>query len=151
MESRLDEKDMRILDVLKNHAEYATRKISKKTLLPPTTINNRIRKLRNDNIIRKYTIIPDHKALGKGFAAYILITVDMHALKEERKSQYDMVKRLRKLDHVERADIVSGGTDIIAFIRARDVQEFDEVLLNRIHAVPGIKNTQSLIVIHPDD
>lgn len=147
----LDEKDKQILETLEEHAEYTTRQIAKKTLLPATTINNRIRKLRKEKVIRHYTIIPDYEKIGKGFASYILISVDMQVLKAKQKTQYDMIKALKKLRFVERADIVSGGTDIVVFVRVADVREFDEVLLKKIHQVDGIKNTQSMIVIHPDD
>jgi DNA-binding Lrp family transcriptional regulator len=49
---------------------------------------------------------------------------------------------------VERADIVSGGTDIVALVRVKDVKEFDHVLLEKIQMIEGIEKTQSLIVIH---
>lgn len=50
--SELDDKDGKILEVLQEHAEYTTRQIAKKTLLPATTIHNRIRKLRQTGMFR---------------------------------------------------------------------------------------------------
>ncbi len=146
--STIDEKDKQILAVLKDHAEFTTRQIAKKTLLPVTTIHHRLQKLRKEGIIRRYTIEPDYAALDRGLLVYVLISVNLKYLKSKHKSQYDIVADLRKQYFVERADVVSGGTDIVAVVRVRDVTEYDKALLTKIQMIDGIDRTQSLIVIH---
>ena len=47
---KLDDKDLKILEILRDHGDYTTRQIAKKTLLPVTTIHNRIKKLRREKI-----------------------------------------------------------------------------------------------------
>lgn len=148
MAYEMDDKDLKILDILKQHGDYTTRQIAKKTLLPPTTIHNRIRKLKDEGIIKNFTVNLDHKRIGRGFVAYVLISADIASLKQKKKSQYDVVNDLRKLDFIERADIVSGGTDIVAIVRVKDVEEFDKVLLTKMQLIEGVDKTQSLIVIH---
>ena len=143
----VDDKDWKIIEVLKEHADYTTRQIAKKTLLPVTTVHNRIRKLKQNNIIKKFTISLDNASVEKGFLAYVLISVNLHLLKSKHKTQ---IKELKRFYFVERADIVSGGTDLIALVRVKDVQEFDKVLLEKIQLIEGIEKTQSLIVIHEE-
>lgn len=147
MFDEIDEKDRKIIDILLQHGEYTTRQIAKKTLLPPTTVNNRIKKLKQNGTIKKYTIELAPDKIGKGFSAYVLISADLLRLKEKKKTQYDLVKEIRSLDFIERADIVSGGIDIVALIRVKDVSEFDKALLGKIQSLEGIDKTQSLIVI----
>ena len=144
----IDEKDLKILEVLQDHAEYTTRQIAKKTLLPVTTIHHRIRKLRQEGIIRKYTVRLDWDKVGKGFVAYVLISANLLLLRQKKKTQYDLAKELRGFEFVERADIVSGGTDIVAIVRVKNVEEFDKVLLGKLQLIEGIEKTQSMIVIH---
>ena len=144
----IDEKDHTILEVLKEHGDYATRQIAKKTGLPITTIHNRIKKLKQDQIIKKFTIKVDHHKLEQGFLAYVLISVDLSLLKQKKKSQHDVAREISQFSFVERADIVSGGTDIVAMVRVKDVAEFDQVLLTKLQRIEGIDKTQSLIVIH---
>ena len=148
MNSKLDKKDKEILFVLKNHAEYSMRKIAKETKLPITTVHNRVTKMQKEGVIEKYTIIPNYKAINKSFVAYILISADLKYLKKKRKSQYDLAKELKKFEFMERIDIVSGGTDIVAIVRVKDVEEFDKVLLQKLQTIDGIAKTQSMIVIH---
>src|SRR3989338_8058136 len=121
MEAKIDEKDRKIIEVLKEHADYATRQIAKKTGLPITTVHNRIQKLKKEKIIKRFTVDLDHAKVGHGFLVYVLVSVNLSLLKEKKKSQYDVAKELKHFNFVERADIVSGGTDIVATVRVKDV------------------------------
>lgn len=150
MSYNIDDKDQKILDVLKNHADYTTRQIAKKTLLPVTTIHHRIKRLRKEKIIKKYSVELDHSKVGRGLLVYILISVNLPYLKKQKKSQYDVAKAVRKFGFVERIDIVTGGTDMVAMLRVKDVNEFDKVLLGKLQMIEGISNTQSLMVIHEE-
>ncbi|MFH1770636.1 MAG: Lrp/AsnC family transcriptional regulator [archaeon] len=145
---KIDGKDKEIIGILEKHGDYTTRQIARKTLIPPTTINNRIRKLKKEGIIKNFTVNLDYKKIDRGFLVYILVSADILTLKEKKKSQYDIAKQLMKFDFVEKADIVSGGTDIVAIVRVKDVDEFDNALLEHIQNIEGVRNTQSLIVIH---
>lgn len=148
MENIIDEKDQKIIDILKDHAEYTTRQIAKRTLLPATTIHNRIKKLKSEGIIKKFTVKLDHEKLNQNFRAYVLISANLHILKERKRTQHDLAKDIRKFPFIERVDIVSGGTDLVAIVRVQDVKEFDQVLLGKLQLIEGIEKTQSLIVIH---
>ncbi|MEK6905984.1 MAG: Lrp/AsnC family transcriptional regulator [Nanoarchaeota archaeon] len=150
MDYNIDEKDRRIIEVLQEHADYATRQIAKKTSLPITTVHNRIQRLKKEKIIKRFTVDLDHAKVGQGFRAYVLVSVNLSQLKEKKKSQYDVAKELKHFSFVEKADIVSGGTDIVATVRVKDVAEFDQVLLTKLQRIEGIDKTQSLIVIHEE-
>ena len=148
MADKLDEKDFAILDVLKMHGDYTVRQISRKTLLAPTTVHSRIKKLRKERIIRKYTIDIDEKKLGKRLGAYIMISADLKLLKEKRKSQYDLYEEIKKLPMVKEVHIVAGGTDLIAHVQVKDIEEFDKILLEKIQLLEGVSNTRTMIIMH---
>lgn len=148
MAIKLDEKDLKIIEILEKNADYTTRKIAKETHLPITTVHNRIQKLKKEKIIKRYTIELDYSKVDKGFVVYVLISANLQLLKQKKKTQYDLAKEIRKLYFIERVDIVAGGTDLVAVIRVRDVEEFDKVLLSKLQLIEGIDKTQSLIVIH---
>lgn len=150
METKIDEKDRKIIEILQDHADYPTRQIAKKTGLPITTVHNRIQKLKKEKIVKKFTVDIDYHKIGKGFRAYVLVSVDLSLLKQKNKSQYHVAKEIRHFPFVERVDIVSGGTDIVAMLRVKDVAEFDQVLLTKLQRIEGIDKTQSLIVIHEE-
>ena len=57
----MDDKDEQILQILKENSKLSTHQISKKTRIPITTVHNRIKKLKKEEIIKKYSIIIDKK------------------------------------------------------------------------------------------
>ena len=144
----MDEKDRKIVDVLKEHGEYTTRQIAKKTLLPTTTIHNRIRKLRSEGIITRFTVELDRKKIGKNFSAIILVSCDYKLLREIKKDQHQLAHEISLLPEVEKVDVVTGGTDIVVRVRVKDVDEYDQFLLKKFQKIQGVDRTQSLIVIH---
>ena len=148
MKDVIDEKDKKILQLLQEHADYPTRKIAKKTLLPITTVHNRIQKLKKQKVIKKFTVEVDHDQLDEGLLVYILIHVSLPLLKQKKRSQYDVANDLKKFNFVKKVDIVSGGSDLVVTVRVKDVKEYDKILLQKIQLVEGIEKTQSLIAIH---
>ena len=144
----LDYKDYLILEALKKDSKQTTRKLSKKLNIPLTTVHHRIKKLKKQEIIKNYTIDIDYKKINKNFLGFVLINANLEKLKEKNKTQYDLIKEIKKNHFVKEVYIISGKTDLIAKIRARDVEEFDKYLLTKLQTIEGIKNTESLIVIN---
>ena len=144
----LDDKDLKIIEELKANSDYTTRQIAKKTLLPVTTVHNRVQKLRKQKVIKHFTIEVDNTLLGKNVSAYILVSADLKYLKEKHMSQYDLAKDIRKLYCIEKVDIVTGGTDLVVFLRVSSIKELDEVLLGKLQLVDGVANTRSLVVLN---
>lgn len=147
-EIQLDDKDIKIIEELKANSDYTTRQIAKKTLLPVTTVHNRVQKLRKQKVIKHFTIEVDNNLLGKNVSAYILVSADLKYLKEKHKSQYDLAKEIKKLYCTEKVDIVTGGTDLVVFLRVSSIKEFDDVLLGKLQLIDGVANTQSLVVLN---
>lgn len=145
---KLDEKDRKIIEVLKEHGDYTTRKIADKTLLPITTVHNRVKKLKREKIIKKFTIELDPIKTNMNFIVYVLVSANLQLLKEKKKTQHDLARELRKFPFVERADIVSGEADIITILKVKDVEEFDKVLLQNLQLLEGVEKTRSFIVIN---
>lgn len=148
MESNLDEKDWKIIDILKEHSDYTTRKIAKKTNLPQTTVHNRIVKLRKEGIIEKFTIKLNHDKIGMTFPVQLLVSVDYELLKKQKKTQHDLAKEIKKMPNVERVDIVTGEFDLVVRARVKDVKEYDTFLLKKFQRIDGIAKTKSLVIIH---
>lgn len=144
----MDEKDKQILFLLEENSSLSTREIAKKTLLPITTVHNRITKLKEQKIITKFTIEVDHQAVDEDFSVYILISANLETLKTLGRSQHDLARDLKKIPQVKKVDIVSGGTDVVAYLRTKDVHAYDMLLLEKIQQISGISKTQSLIVMH---
>jgi len=144
----MDEKDEKILRLLKENSKLTTQQLSKKLLMPITTIHNRIKKLEKEGIIKRYTLELDNKKIGKNIAAFIHIIVDYKLLKEIKMSQHELAKRLKQYEFIEEAAMVTGGTDIIIKVRVKDIEELDDFVTKKLRNIDGIEKTQTMIVLN---
>ena len=51
MSVKVDKKDLRILEILKEHGDLTVRQVSSRTQLPITTVHHRIRRLKSSGVI----------------------------------------------------------------------------------------------------
>ncbi len=59
----------------------------------------------------------------------------------------EVVAALKKLDTLEELYEVTGEYDIVTLVSAADIEEFRDVLKNRIMKIKGVKSTVSSIVL----
>ena len=147
MYSIMDNKDERIIEVLKENSKLSTQQISKKTSIPITTVHNRIKKLEKEGIIKNYTVVLDNKKIGKDISAYILINVDYKLLKEIKSTQYELTIKLKKHPCVEEAATVTGGTDILIKARVKNIDELNSLITRYVRNLEGVDRTQTLVVL----
>ena len=59
----------------------------------------------------------------------------------------DVVQALKKLDNLEELYEVTGEFDIVTLVSVADMEEFRELLKNKILKIPGVKSTVTSIVL----
>lgn len=145
---KIDEKDRAILQELGMDAKQTTSKLSKKLHIPITTVHNRIKKLEKEKIILNYTLNLDHNKLGKPVPAYIGISVNYQAGSgSKRINQVDVAEEIRKIDGIQEVKIMTGGSDILVKVLARDIPELNEIVTEKLRNVLGVDKTQTSIVL----
>ena len=144
----MDEKDKKILKLLKENSKLTTQQISKKILIPITTVHNRIKKMEKEGIINKFTIELDNKKIGKNISAYIHIVVDYKSLQENKITQHELAKKLKQNEFVEEAAMVTGGTDIIIKVRVGNIDDLDNFVTKYLRNINGIEKTQTMVILN---
>ena len=59
----------------------------------------------------------------------------------------DVVQALSRLENLEELYEVTGEFDIVTLLSAKDIEEFRDVLKNRIMKIKGVKSTVSSVVL----
>lgn len=144
----IDDKDIKILDLLKSDAKLTTKQISKKILLPITTVHNRIKKLENLGVIKNYSVIIDHKKLGKSISAYILMNINYVYLKEKKITQHQLAQQLSSHPMVDKISMVTGETDMILRVIVNDVSQLDDFVTKYLRNIDGVQRTKTMLVLH---
>ena len=141
----MDEKDKRILNVLKENSKLSTQQISKRVSIPITTVHHRIKRLEKDGVIERYSVVLNPKKTGKMISSYISIIVDYRYTKQ---SQHEMAKNLKSKDVVEDVAIVTGSTDMIIKVRVKDMDELNEFVIKYLRMLDGVERTETLVILH---
>jgi len=137
-----------VLDILKFNSNLSIRQISKKAMIPSTTVYSRIQYLVKEGIIKDYTVNLDYKKLDKNFTSIIQLSADYDSLRDLDKNQNDLAKEILKFSEVESIDIVTGEIDMLIKVRVKDVEEYNKFLFEKLQKMKGVGKTTSLVVIN---
>lgn len=144
----LDKIDQKIISVLQEDASLSTHKISKKTLIPQTTVLHRIKKLKNLGIIKKYTINLDYSKIGKKVKALIFVKVDKRLTTKSYGGVGVIETILIKEEPILNIKRLMGRYDFVIEVICEDVQELDKFLHKRIRSIEAIADTETLVVLN---
>ncbi len=145
--SKLDDKDLKILELLRANARMTTNEMSKKLEMPQTTIHNRIKRMKQSGIIKRFTIDLDRKKIGKNLQAYILCTVSYRTSRGQKISQYEVAQMIEALPEVEDVSIVTGEIDLIVKVALGDVDELNNFVISKLRDIDGIEKTVTSVVL----
>lgn len=116
----LDKKDLAIISLLKENSRLSIRDIAKKTGIRPSTVHQRITKLKKDNVIEKFTLKLDNVAVEENFIVFILV-------KTKPSTVFD--NKLITNRHVKEVFGITGEYDLLLKLKFKDVEEFNQFII----------------------
>ncbi|MDG6899794.1 MAG: Lrp/AsnC family transcriptional regulator [Nitrososphaerota archaeon] len=137
----LDEKDERILRELVKDGRKSVVEISDELEIPRATVQERLKRLTESGVIRKFVAVPDYSKIGKPVTAYVFVT-----FRSERDvSQRDLAEEVSKIPGVYEVSVISGEWDILLKVRASSVEEIGGLVVDKLRAMKGIEKTQTCV------
>jgi DNA-binding Lrp family transcriptional regulator len=130
---KLDNKDFRILEILKTDARISIRDLAKKANLRPSTVHQRIMRMKKNKVIEKFTIKLNNSEVGENFIVFILI-----------ETEKDVEAKVFHNDHVKEVFGITGEYDLLIKLKFKDIAEFNEFII-KFRKEPGIKKTVTLV------
>ncbi len=129
----LQEKDIKIIEELKEDSRSSIRDIAKKTKLRPSTVHQRMQKLSSDGIIEKYTVKLNNEAMGESFIVFVLVKTHKHI--EENVFQDTHIKDIFG---------VTGEFDLMLKCKFKDIVEFNDFII-KFRKNPAVNSTLTLV------
>ena len=143
----IDDKDKKIIEVLKENSRTSIQEISQKTLIPITTVHNRIKRLETSSIIKQYTAIINEDITGKRIEAYLLVNANCILPNMTKISQDDIAKRIKAIKGITEVSSIIGSADLLAKANCTSIDEFNENVLHAIKEMGGVEKVQTLLVV----
>jgi Lrp/AsnC family transcriptional regulator for asnA, asnC and gidA len=137
----LDELDLAILSELESNARIMVTELARRLSSPPSTIRDRIQRLEEEEVISGYTTIINPRKLGLEIKAVIKVK------RAENFSLETSLYEPAKLLEVTRVQALTGDTDELITVYARDVDALKDIIYNKIGSLPGLSWLSTGIVL----
>lgn len=116
---KLDDKDLKIITILKQNSRLPIRDIAKKTQLRPSTVHLRLQRIIKNNIIEKFTLKLNNKAVEQDFIVFMYIT-----------TTEDLPSAFFKNSHITEAFGITGEFDLLLKLKFKDIAQFNDYIIS---------------------
>lgn len=140
----LDRTDKRILKELQANGRISNQELADRVGLSPSPCLRRVKQLEEEGIIEGYVGMVNASKLGLKMMALIQIRMDRHT--PERFDEIE--KTLRDYPQVLECILITGQTaDYQVKVIVKDMEEYQDFLLNKITPLPGVSDVHSSFVL----
>ncbi|MBW2989013.1 Lrp/AsnC family transcriptional regulator [Candidatus Woesearchaeota archaeon] len=130
----IDKKDLAIIRALRENSREPIRAIAKRTKLRPSTVHQRILRLKEKGIIERFTLKLNNKAMGEGFIVFMLIKTKPSAI-------FD---KLAGDEHIKEFFGITGEYDLLLKLKFKDVEDFNNYVI-RFRKEQAIQTTLTMV------
>ena len=140
----LDRHDWLILHVLQQDGRISNQDLADRIGLSASPCLRRVRALEESGLITGYRALLDARKLGLSLMALIHISMDQHT--PERFSTFDA--RIAEIPELLECLLITGqDADYQLKVVVKDMDAYQELLLDRITRIPGVTGVHSSFVL----
>jgi Lrp/AsnC family leucine-responsive transcriptional regulator len=137
----LDDRDQKILALVQRDAKLPQAEIARRVGLSTAAVNERLRKLENAGVIRRYVAVLDPRSVGMSITAFVEVFI------EHPRHEAVFIERLLELDEVLECHHVTGEFSLLLKVRVRDMDGLQQLLLHQLNALEGVRQTRTVMVL----
>jgi Lrp/AsnC family leucine-responsive transcriptional regulator len=139
----LDETDRRLVAVLQGNGRITNQDLARQCGLSPAACHERVRRLRDRQVIKGYVAIIEPKALGCGMLFFVEVVLDRTTNDAFRA----FADHVGAIPEILECHMVAGGFDYLLKARVSDMTEYREFLGNILASAPGVRETRTYPVL----
>lgn len=141
---QLDRHDHRILEVLQENGRISNQELADRIGLSPSPCLRRVKALEEAGVIVGYRALLTGRALGLTLTALVFISMDRHT--PDRFANFEA--KVRELPEVLECLLITGqDADYQLKVVVRDMDAYQELLLNKITRITGVTGVHSSFVL----
>ncbi|MBS1161319.1 MAG: transcriptional regulator, AsnC family [Proteobacteria bacterium] len=140
----IDRYDRQILAILQTDGRISNQDLADRIGLSPSPCLRRVRTLEEAGLITGYRALVDARKLGLSLMALIHISMDQHT--PERFSNFE--RQIAEIPEVLECLLITGqDADYQLKVVVRDMDGYQDLLLNRITRISGVTGVHSSFVL----
>ena len=143
MVETLDETDLQILRILQKNAKLTTKELADAVNLTPTPVFERQKRLERKGYIKRYVAVLDADKLNQGLLVYC--NVKLKQINREIAEAF--TRRVQLIPEVTECYNTSGNYDYLLKVRAADMKQYQEFVLNKLGEIESLASIESTFVM----
>ena len=143
MTEKLDETDLKILRTLQKNAKLTTKELADAVHLTPTPVFERQKRLERQGYIKKYVAILDPDKLNQSLQVFC--KVKLKQINHEIADAF--TRRIMRIPEVTECYNTSGNYDYLLKVRAADMKQYQEFVLNKLGEIESLASIESTFVM----
>lgn len=131
---KLDRFDRQLLNLVQDDAGRTAEQLAEQVALSPSAIQRRLRRMREQGVIVRETVIIDPKHAGR--PTFFIVSLQVERERPELLTQ--LRKWLAAQEHVQQAFYVTGETDFVLIVTAPDTETYDALMGRLVAENPNV-------------
>ncbi len=136
----MDDQNRKLLTLLQQDSRTKYADLGKQVHLSPPAVFERVKKLEQSGVIRRFSVELDPQALGLPLCAFVRIS------SHHRLRCAELGKALRTLPEIEECHSIAGEDSVLIKVRTATTADL-EALLQKVRAVDGVERTLTMVVL----
>ncbi|BCD89469.1 kynurenine pathway transcriptional regulator KynR [Pseudomonas sp. No.21] len=139
----LDTTDLRLLLCLQQNGRISNQELAEKVALSPSACLRRLRNLEDGGVIRGYRPLLDAERLGIELDALVHLS-----MRQDEDGWHErFMEQVQSWPEVVSAFIVTGHSNYVLRVQARNLKQFSDFIVNRLNRARGVTDIRSEIIL----
>lgn len=139
----LDPTDVKLLELLQQDASLELSQLSVRVFKSPSSVHERIRKLKAAGVIRRYVAIIDPAVLGRGLLMLVQVGLASHTA----GAFADFSAKAGEWEEVQQCWQLSGACDFMLQVAVKDSAAYEVFLREKLGVAGGVARVQGSVVL----
>ncbi len=137
----IDRTDKKILNVLQANGRRANKDIAGDVGMVPSAISERIKKLKDQGVIKKFETRLDPVKVDMNLLAFVYVTTN------ELVDGWDTGHKLSEIEEIQEVYNVAGEDCYLIKVRVKDTKGLSDLLREKIGVIETVVSTRTTIVL----
>jgi Lrp/AsnC family leucine-responsive transcriptional regulator len=140
----LDKLDISILEILQLEARISNAELARRVNLSPPATLARVRRLEENGYIERYVTLVNRRQAGYDMFCFVRVSLQLHDIEQVTRFR----EAVQHMPEVMECHHVTGDYDYILKVVARNTQDLEDFLINRLTPIPGVARIYTSLVLN---
>ncbi|MCL9780637.1 Lrp/AsnC family transcriptional regulator [Vibrio sp. S4M6] len=135
--------DLKILSAIQKDSRIAQSELGEEVNLSTAAVNRRLKKLKANGVIKRYTALLNQEALGFGLTIIVNIEVESEQIHELDSTRRDF----ENCPYVQQCYYVTGEWDFVLIFAVKSMEQYNELTRELFLQKPNVKRFKTLVAL----